>query len=772
MFTPYSKLVNMEKDLNDISKCPFHNGSMKQRVAGGGTRNRDWWPNQLRLNVLRQNSSLSDPMGKAFNYAEEFKSLDLEAVKKDLHALMTDSQDWWPADFGHYGPLFIRMAWHSAGTYRVTDGRGGAGTGQQRFAPLNSWPDNVSLDKARRLLWPVKQKYGRKLSWADLLILAGNVALESMGFKTFGFAGGREDAWEADESVYWGSETTWLGGDIRYAHGSPGVEENHGVLVSDDDADGDIHSRNLEKPLAAVQMGLIYVNPEGPDGNPDPIAAAKDIRDTFGRMAMNDEETVALIAGGHSFGKTHGAAPATHVGKEPEAAGLEAMGLGWANSYGSGKGADTITSGLEVTWTTTPTKWSNNFFENLFNFEWELTKSPAGAHQWVAKNAEEIIPDAHDSSKKRRPTMLTTDLSLRFDPIYEKISRKFLENPDAFADAFARAWFKLTHRDMGPRARYLGPDVPEEVLLWQDPIPAVDHPLVNDSDIASLKAKILESGLSISELVTTAWASASTFRGSDKRGGANGARIRLAPQKYWKVNNPSQLQKVLDVLEKIQQEFNAAQSGGKKISLADLIVLAGAAGIEKAAKDAGHTVTVPFTPGRMDASQEETDVESMGFLEPLADGFRNYRKARIPASTEAMLIDKAQLLTLTAPELTVLLGGMRVLNTNYDGSRDGVLTERPGQLTNDFFVNILDMRTAWKAVSADQELYEGSDRATGKVKWTATRADLVIGSNAELRAVAEVYGAADGQEKFINDFVAAWTKVMNLDRFDLAGHKA
>ena len=772
MFTPYSKLVNMEKDLNDISKCPFHNGSMKQRVAGGGTRNRDWWPNQLRLNVLRQNSSLSDPMGKAFNYAEEFKSLDLEAVKKDLHALMTDSQDWWPADFGHYGPLFIRMAWHSAGTYRVTDGRGGAGTGQQRFAPLNSWPDNVSLDKARRLLWPVKQKYGRKLSWADLLILAGNVALESMGFKTFGFAGGREDAWEADESVYWGSETTWLGGDIRYAHGSPGVEENHGVLVSDDDADGDIHSRNLEKPLAAVQMGLIYVNPEGPDGNPDPIAAAKDIRDTFGRMAMNDEETVALIAGGHSFGKTHGAAPATHVGKEPEAAGLEAMGLGWANSYGSGKGADTITSGLEVTWTTTPTKWSNNFFENLFNFEWELTKSPAGAHQWVAKNAEEIIPDAHDSSKKRRPTMLTTDLSLRFDPIYEKISRKFLENPDAFADAFARAWFKLTHRDMGPRARYLGPDVPEEVLLWQDPIPAVDHPLVNDSDIASLKAKILESGLSISELVTTAWASASTFRGSDKRGGANGARIRLAPQKYWKVNNPSQLQKVLDVLEKIQQEFNAAQSGGKKISLADLIVLAGAAGIEKAAKDAGHTVTVPFTPGRMDASQEETDVESMGFLEPLADGFRNYRKARIPASTEAMLIDKAQLLTLTAPELTVLLGGLRVLNTNYDGSRDGVLTERPGQLTNDFFVNILDMRTAWKAVSADQELYEGSDRATGNVKWTATRADLVIGSNAELRAIAEVYGAADGQDKFINDFVAAWNKVMNLDRFDLAGHKA
>lgn len=772
MFTPYSKLVNMEKDLNNISKCPFHNGSMKQRVAGGGTRNRDWWPNQLRLNVLRQNSSLSDPMGKAFNYAEEFKSLDLEAVKKDLHALMTDSQDWWPADFGHYGPLFIRMAWHSAGTYRVTDGRGGAGTGQQRFAPLNSWPDNVSLDKARRLLWPVKQKYGRKLSWADLLILAGNVALESMGFKTFGFAGGREDAWEADESVYWGSETTWLGGDIRYAHGSPGVEENHGVLVSDDDADGDIHSRNLEKPLAAVQMGLIYVNPEGPDGNPDPIAAAKDIRDTFGRMAMNDEETVALIAGGHSFGKTHGAAPATHVGKEPEAAGLEAMGLGWANSYGSGKGADTITSGLEVTWTTTPTKWSNNFFENLFNFEWELTKSPAGAHQWVAKNAEEIIPDAHDSSKKRRPTMLTTDLSLRFDPIYEKISRKFLENPDAFADAFARAWFKLTHRDMGPRARYLGPDVPEEVLLWQDPIPAVDHPLVNDSDIASLKAKILESGLSISELVTTAWASASTFRGSDKRGGANGARIRLAPQKYWKVNNPSQLQKVLDVLEKIQQEFNAAQSGGKKISLADLIVLAGAAGIEKAAKDAGHTVTVPFTPGRMDASQEETDVESMGFLEPLADGFRNYRKARIPASTEAMLIDKAQLLTLTAPELTVLLGGLRVLNTNYDGSRDGVLTERPGQLTNDFFVNILDMRTAWKAVSADQELYEGSDRATGNVKWTATRADLVIGSNAELRAIAEVYGAADGQDKFINDFVAAWNKVMNLDRFDLAGHKA
>ncbi|HWV68286.1 catalase/peroxidase HPI [Chitinophaga sp.] len=758
----------MGKESNDISKCPFHNGSMKHNVGGGGTRNRDWWPNQLKLSILRQHSPSSNPMGDDFNYAEAFKSLDLEAVKKDLHALMTDSQDWWPADFGHYGPLFIRMAWHSAGTYRVGDGRGGAGSGQQRFAPLNSWPDNVSLDKARRLLWPIKQKYGRNLSWADLLILTGNIALESMGFKTFGFAGGRADVWEPDEDVYWGSETTWLGGDIRYAHGSHGVQEGHGVLVSDDDADGDIHSRNLEKPLAAVQMGLIYVNPEGPDGNPDPIAAAKDIRDTFGRMAMNDEETVALIAGGHSFGKTHGAAPATHVGKEPEAAGLELQGLGWSNSYGSGKGADTITSGLEVIWTKTPTQWSNNFFENLFGFEWELTKSPAGAHQWVAKDAEGIIPDAYDASKKHRPTMLTTDLSLRFDPAYEKISRRFLEKPEEFADAFARAWFKLTHRDMGPRARYLGPDVPQEVLLWQDPIPDVDHPLVNESDVTALKAKVLASGLSVSELVSVAWASAATFRGSDKRGGANGARIRLAPQKFWAVNNPPQLQKVLSALEGIQKEFNGAQKDGKKISLADLIVLAGAAAIEKAAKDAGNTVTVPFTPGRMDASQEQTDVESVGYLEPSADGFRNYRKSRSAAPTEALLIDKAQQLTLTAPELTVLLGGLRVLNINFDGAKHGVFTARPGVLTNDFFINLLDMRTAWKALSDDQELYEGTDRATGAAKWTATRADLVFGSNAELRVIAEVYGSADAQEKFVKDFVAVWNKVMNLDRFDLA----
>ena len=758
----------MGKESNDISKCPFHNGSMKQaNVGGGGTRNRDWWPNQLKLNILRQHSPLSNPMGEDFNYAEAFKSLDLAAVKKDLHALMTDSQDWWPSDFGHYGPLFIRMAWHSAGTYRVWDGRGGAGAGQQRFAPLNSWPDNVSLDKARRLLWPIKQKYGRSISWADLLILTGNVALESMGFKTFGFAGGRPDVWEPDEDVYWGAETTWLGGDIRYADGSPGVVEGHGVVSSDDDADGHIHSRNLQKPLAAVQMGLIYVNPEGPDGNPDPIAAAKDIRDTFGRMAMNDEETVALIAGGHSFGKTHGAAPSTHVGKEPEAADLELQGLGWSNSYGSGKGADTITSGLEVIWTKTPTQWSNNFFENLFGFEWELTKSPAGAHQWVAKNAEAIIPDAYDGSKKHLPTMLTTDLSLRLDPVYEKISRRFLENPDEFADAFARAWFKLTHRDMGPRARYLGPDVPAEELLWQDPIPAVEHALIGESDIADLKAKILGSGLSVSELVSTAWASASTFRGSDKRGGANGARIRLAPQKFWVVNNPPQLQKVLNVLEGIQKEFNGAQKDGKRVSLADLIVLAGCAGVEKAAKDAGNAITVPFTPGRMDASQEQTDVESVGYLEPLADGFRNYRRSKSSIFTEELLIDKAHLLTLTGPELTVLLGGMRVLNTNFDGSSHGVFTTRPGQLTNDFFVNILDMSTAWKAVSEDRELYVGSDRTTGDVKWTATRADLVFGSNSELRAIAEVYGSSDAQDKFVKDFVATWNKVMNLDRFDL-----
>ncbi|MEH6307742.1 catalase/peroxidase HPI [Olivibacter sp. CPCC 100613] len=752
----------------DISKCPFHGEKLlKQPIGGGGTRNQDWWPNQLKLSILRQHSSLSDPMDPDFNYAEAFKSLDLEAVKQDLHTLMTDSQDWWPADFGHYGPLFIRMAWHSAGTYRVGDGRGGAGGGQQRFAPLNSWPDNVSLDKARRLLWPIKQKYGRNLSWADLLVLAGNIALESMGFKTFGFAGGREDMWEAEEDVYWGAETTWLGGDVRYAHGSEGVKENHGVLVSDDDADGDIHSRNLEKPLAAVQMGLIYVNPEGPDGNPDPIAAAKDIRDTFGRMAMNDEETVALIAGGHSFGKTHGAAPASHVGKEPEAAGLELQGLGWNNSHGSGKGPDTITSGLEVIWTTTPTQWSNNFFENLFGFEWELTKSPAGAHQWVAKDAGDIIPDPFDPTKKRKPTMLTTDLSLRLDPGFEKISRHFLENPDAFADAFARAWFKLTHRDMGPRSRYLGADAPQEDLIWQDPIPAVDHPLVDANDINTLKAKILDTGLHIAALVSTAWASAATFRSSDKRGGANGARIRLAPQKDWPVNNPPQLDKVLHTLEGIQQDFNASQSGGKKISLADLIVLAGGAAIEKAARDAGHTVTVPFSPGRMDASQEQTDIESIAFLEPVADGFRNYRKQKSSVSTEALLIDKAQLLGLSAPELTVLIGGLRVLNANFDGSNLGVFTNNPGVLTNDFFVNLLDMGTVWEAASQDHELYEGYDRTTRQPKWTATRADLVFGSHAELRAIAEVYGSSDGKDKFVKDFVAAWNKVMNADRFDL-----
>ncbi|NII28646.1 catalase/peroxidase HPI [Pseudoflavitalea sp. X16] len=758
----------MEKASNDISKCPFHNGSMKHNVGGGGTRNRDWWPNQLKISILRQHAEKSNPMGEDFNYAEAFKSLDLEAVKKDLHALMTDSQDWWPADFGHYGPLFIRMAWHSAGTYRVFDGRGGGGAGQQRFAPLNSWPDNVSLDKARRLLWPIKQKYGNKISWADLMILTGNVALESMGFKTFGFAGGRPDVWEPDEDVYWGAETKWLGGDIRYAHGAHGVQEAHGVLVSDESANGHTHGRNLEKPLGAVQMGLIYVNPEGPDGNPDPIAAAKDIRDTFGRMAMNDEETVALIAGGHSFGKTHGAAPATHVGKEPEASDMELQGLGWSNSYGSGKGADTITSGLEVIWTKTPTQWSNNFFENLFGFEWELSKSPGGAHQWVAKNADSIIPDAYDGSKKHLPTMLTTDLSLRFDPVYEKISRRFLDNPEALADAFARAWFKLTHRDMGPRARYLGPDVPAEELLWQDPIPAVDHALIDEKDIEALKAKVLASGLSVAELVSTAWASASTFRGSDKRGGANGARIRLAPQKDWPVNNPAQLQKVLKKLEGIQSAFNGAQSGGKKVSLADLIVLAGCAGVEKAAKEAGQAVTVPFTPGRMDATQEQTDVESVGYLEPLADGFRNYRKTNLPVSTEALLIDKAHLLTLTAPELTVLVGGMRVLNTNFDDSKHGVFTSRPGQLTNDFFINLLDMNTAWKAVAEDRELYIGSDRTTGQPKWTGTRADLVFGSNSELRAIAEVYGSADGKDKFVKDFVAAWNKVMNLDRFDIA----
>lgn len=757
----------MENGSNDISKCPFHNGTLKNNVAGAGTGNQEWWPNKLKLNLLRQHTTISNPMAENFNYAEAFNSLDLEAVKKDLHALMTDSQDWWPADFGHYGPLFIRMAWHSAGTYRVMDGRGGAGSGQQRFAPLNSWPDNVSLDKARRLLWPIKQKYGRKISWADLLILTGNVALESMNFKTFGFAGGREDVYEADEAVYWGSEKTWLGGDVRYAHGSEGVAEAHGVVSSDDNADGQIHSRDLEKPLAAVQMGLIYVNPEGPDGNPDPIAAAKDIRDTFGRMAMNDEETVALIAGGHSFGKTHGAAPATNVGKEPEAADLAMQGLGWKNEFGTGAGPHAITSGLEVIWTKTPTQWSNNFFENLFAFDWELTKSPAGAHQWVAKNADEFIPDAFDSTKKHRPTMLTTDLSLKFDPEYEKISRHFLENPGAFADAFARAWFKLTHRDMGPRSRYLGADVPQEVLIWQDPIPAVNHAIIDTADIDHLKLKISDSGLSVSELVSTAWASASTFRGSDKRGGANGARIRLTPQKDWQVNNPAQLQKVLQILTRIAEEFNRAESENKKISLADLIVLAGNVAVEKAARDAGYHITVPFAPGRMDASQEDTDIESVGYLEPLADGFRNYKKAKYTASTEELLIDKAQSLTLSVPEMTILLAGMRVLDTNFDGSKNGVFTDRPGQLTTDFLVNLLDMRTAWKATSQETELYQGSDRSTGHVKWFGTRADLVFGSNAELRAVAEVYASADAKEKFVHDFATVWSKVMNLDRFDI-----
>ncbi|MCF6133393.1 catalase/peroxidase HPI [Flavobacterium wongokense] len=744
---------------NDSSqgKCPFNHGASKQ-FAGGGTRNTDWWPNQLKLNVLRQNSSLSNPMDTDFDYAKEFKSLDLEAVKKDLHALMTDSQDWWPADFGHYGGFFIRMAWHSAGTYRVQDGRGGGGQGQQRFAPLNSWPDNVSLDKARRLIWPIKQKYGRKISWADLMILAGNVALESMGFKTFGFAGGREDVWEADESVYWGSETTWLGNEDRYSHGVEGLAERG--VVSSDENPGDTHSKgDLENPLAAAHMGLIYVNPEGPDGNPDPIAAAKDIRETFGRMAMNDEETVALIAGGHTFGKTHGAASSDNVGKEPEAVDLEHQGFGWISKHGSGRGADTITSGLEVTWTKTPTQWSNNFFENLFGFEWELTKSPAGAHQWVAKNAEAIIPDAFDPSKKHLPKMLTTDLSLRLDPAYEKISRRFLENPDQFADAFARAWFKLTHRDMGPRALYLGADVPQEVLLWQDPIPAVNHPLIDAGDIASLKNEILDSGLSVSQLVATAWASASTFRASDKRGGANGARLNLAPQKYWQVNNTPLVTETLSKLEAIQKEFN---NSGKKVSLADLIVLAGCVGVEKASGQ-----NVPFTPGRMDASQEETDVESFAHLEPQADGFRNYRKRKSGVLTEALLVDKANLLSLTATELTALIGGMRALNANFDGSAHGVFTKTPGKLTNDFFVNLLDMNTSWKAASEDRELFEGVDRNSGERKWTATRADLVFGSHAELRAIAEVYASADAGGKFVKDFIAAWNKVMNLDRFDL-----
>jgi catalase-peroxidase len=751
--------------MSSESQCPFNQGAAPKQTAGGGTSNRDWWPNRLRVDLLRQHSTKSDPMDKDFNYAEEFKTLDLAAVKKDLAALMTDSQDWWPADFGHYGPLFIRMAWHSAGTYRTGDGRGGGGRGQQRFAPLNSWPDNVSLDKARRLLWPIKQKYGKKISWADLYILTGNVALETMGFKTFGFAGGREDTWEPDQDVYWGRETTWLGGDERYRHGSPGVE-GEGVLVSDDDADGDVHSRKLENPLAAVQMGLIYVNPEGPDGNPDPIKAAYDIRDTFGRMAMNDEETVALIAGGHTFGKTHGAGPSDNVGPDAEAAPLEEQGFGWANKFGTGKGADAITSGLEVTWTSTPTKWSNNFLWNLFSFEWELTKSPAGAQQWRPKNnvGAGTVPHAHDSSQRIAPSMLTTDLALRFDPAYEKIARRFMENPDQFADAFARAWFKLTHRDMGPKSRYLGPEIPAEDLVWQDPIPAVDHPLIDEKDVAALKEKVLASGLTVSQLVSTAWASASTFRGSDKRGGANGARIRLAPQKDWAVNQPAQLATVLEKLEGIQKEFNA---GGKKVSLADLIVLAGCAGVEQAAKNAGHSVTVPFTPGRADATAEQTDVESFAVLEPIADGFRNYLKGRYSIPAEALLIDKAQLLTLTAPELTVLVGGLRVLGTNVDGAKEGVFTERPESLTNDFFVNLLDMGTEWKQVSPCGNAFAGIDRKSGAPKWSATRNDLVFGSNSELRALAEVYACADSSAKFVSDFVAAWDKVMNLDRFDL-----
>ncbi len=729
-----------KSNVNDESKCPVIGHS-----AGGGTSNRDWWPNKLNLHILRQHSSLSNPMGEEFNYTEEFKTLDLNAVKKDLFDLMTKSQDWWPADFGHYGPFFIRMAWHSAGTYRIADGRGGGGTGAQRFEPLNSWPDNVNLDKARRLIWPVKQKYGRKISWGDLIILAGNCALESMGFKTFGFGGGRKDIWEPLEDIYWGSEGEWLA-DKRYT--------------------GD---RDLENPLAAVQMGLIYVNPEGPNGNPDPVAAARDIRETFKRMAMNDEETVALIAGGHTFGKTHGAAdPNKYVGPEPASAGIEEQGLGWKSSFGTGSGDDTIGGGPEVTWTTSPTKWSNNFFEILFGFEWELTKSPAGAKQWVAKNGPNTIPDAHDPSKKHPPTMLTTDLSLRFDPAYEKISRRFYEHPDEFADAFARAWFKLTHRDMGPKARYLGPEVPKEDLLWQDPIPAATYKRINSKDIAELKSKILESGLSVSQLVSTAWASASTFRGSDKRGGANGARIQLAPQKDWEVNNPAQLAKVLKKLKGIQKEFNSAQSGGKMVSLADLIVLGGCAGVEKAAKNAGLNVKVPFTPGRGDALQKQTDVESFAVLEPFADGFRNYLKAKYAVSAEEMLIDRAQLLTLTPPEMTVLIGGMRVLNTNFDHSQHGVFTKRPETLSNDFFVNLLDLGTKWNATSESGDTFEGRDRKTNEVKWTGTRVDLIFGSNSELRALAEVYGSSDAKEKFVKDFVAAWNKVMNLDRFDLA----
>ena len=726
--------------MSSESKCPFNH------AAGGGTSNRDWWPNQLNLRILHQHSALSDPLDAGFDYAAAFRTLDLEAVKKDLMAVMTNSQPWWPADFGHYGPLFIRMAWHSAGTYRIGDGRGGAGTGQQRFAPLNSWPDNVNLDKARRLIWPVKQKYGQKISWGDLIILAGNVALESMGFKTFGFAGGRTDVWEPDEAVYWGSENTWLGAK-RYSG-----------------------ERDLENPLAAVQMGLIYVNPEGPDGNPDPLAAARDIRATFARMAMDDEETVALIAGGHTFGKTHGAGPASHVGPEPEAAGVEQQGFGWKSSFGSGAGGDTISSGLEVTWTTTPTRWSNNFFENLFGYEWELTKSPAGAHQWKPKGTAGAgtVPDAHDPAKHHAPSMLTTDLALRFDPAYEKISRRFYEHPSEFANAFARAWFKLTHRDMGPRARYLGPEVPAEELIWQDPVPAVDHKLLDERDVTALKARIAASGLTVPQLVYTAWSSASTFRGSDKRGGANGARICLAPQKTWEVNQPTVLAKVLQALQSIQKEFNDAATGGKRVSLADLIVLGGCAALEQAARQAGHAVAVPFTPGRTDATQSQTDVQSFAVLEPVADGFRNYLKAGREAAAEALLIDRSQLLTLTAPEMTVLVGGLRVLDANFAQSPHGVFTRRPGVLSNDFFVNLLDMHTVWTAAARTPGVFEGRDRASGELKWTATRIDLVFGSNSQLRALAEVYGSADAQGKFVHDFIAAWNKVMNLDRFDLA----
>ncbi|MFK7852067.1 MAG: catalase/peroxidase HPI [Akkermansiaceae bacterium] len=754
------------------SKCPFGHSAA---AASAGTTNEDWWPNRLKVELLTQHSDKSDPMGPSFNYAKEFKSLDYEGLKKDLAELMTDSQDWWPADFGHYGPLFVRMAWHSAGTYRTADGRGGGGRGQQRFAPLNSWPDNGNLDKARRLLWPIKQKYGRKISWADLMILAGNIALETMGFKTFGFGGGRPDTWEPDQDVYWGRETEWLATDERYgrsattAKSSTAEQSDRAPLegTAPSSPDVDLENRDLEPTLGATHMGLIYVNPEGPEGQPIPEKAAHDIRETFGRMAMNDEETVALIAGGHTFGKTHGAGPAESVSSDPEASRIEEQGFGWANSYGSGKAGDTITSGLEVTWTQTPAQWSNYYFENLFKYDWELTKSPAGAHQWVAKDAEDVIPDAHDPSKKQKPTMLTTDIALRVDPEYERISRRFLENPDEFADAFARAWFKLTHRDMGPKSRYIGPEVPKEDLIWQDPVPALDHPLVDESDIATLKCKILDSGLSVSQLASTAWASASTFRGSDKRGGANGARVRLAPQKDWEANNPSQLSHVLEVLEAIQSDFNSAQSGGKKISLADLIVLAGCAAVEKSAKDAGHDIAVPFAPGRTDATEEQTDVEAFAELEPFADGFRNYLKGKSEIPAEALLIDKAQLLTLTPTELTALVGGMRVLDTNYDGSKHGVLTNRPGTLTNDFFVNLLDMATEWKQVSPCGNAFAGLDRKTGEPKWSATRNDLVFGSNSILRAQAEVYACSDSEEKFIHDFVAAWNKVMNLDRFDL-----